>query len=186
MENPYGQIFTKTVAGFSRGTGIASRLSDTIMDPLPTRPTAQPPTQPRWPVRLVSLLLLLQMGAIIGAFSYYIKRASLGIDLNDPSLVFENIEDIPQPLLDALMFGITFLPIVLVLVLASVGFLFLRRSSWMIAMILEGFTLFLCLSFYFNTDMRLIHPIMAYSVFIVLYLNSAGVRSVFRALNQPR
>ena len=153
------------------------------MDPSPVRPTPSPAQQP-WPVRLASLLLLIQMGAIVGAFGYYMRRANLGFNLIEQDLAFESIDAIPQPLVDALTFGLTFLPIALGLVFIAIGFLFLRRSSWIIAMVLEGFTLFLCLSFYFNTDMRLVYPIMAYSIFIVLYLNSAGVRSIFRALDQ--
>ncbi len=155
------------------------------MDPSPVRPTTPPPALPRWPVRLASLLLLIQISAIVGAFNYYMQRANLGFNLTEQGLAFESIDAIPQPLVDALTFGLTFLPVALGLMFITIGFLFLRRSSWIIAMVLEGFTLFLCLSFYFNTDMRLVYPIMAYSIFIVLYLNSAVVRSIFRALDQP-
>lgn len=155
-----------------------SSLSSTM------RPPNQPPDQPLWPVRLISLLLLLQAASMVAGFIYYMNKANIAFDLTEESLVFESLEVVPQQLLDALSFGITFLPLVFLALLAALGFLFLHGTSWMMAMILQGFTLFLCLSFYFSTELRLIYPLMAYSTFMVLYLNSSGVRSIFRARNQ--
>ncbi|MEZ4712978.1 MAG: hypothetical protein R3A44_37660 [Caldilineaceae bacterium] len=154
-----------------------------------TKPAVQPPVAPvetlrRWPVRFTSVLLLLQAVGIIYLVGYYFSHI-------DPTrhmppleeLVGYTFEMLPTLVQDSLIIGILFTPLVLLTVASAIGFIFLWRGGWVLTMLCQGVILFLSLAIFFNRPaviMWPIHILMAYSVFLVLYLNSSGVQLVFQ------
>jgi len=65
--------------------------------------------------------------------------------------------------------------------LAAIGFFWLNQSGWLLAMFVQGACLFVALVIYFVGLWPVLAQLtMLYSIFMVLYLNSYFVRSVFR------
>lgn len=66
-------------------------------------------------------------------------------------------------------------------VLAAVGFALTLGFGWILGMAVQGFVLFYCLERYFwGPRPAFIYPVMFFSVLLVLYMNSSGVRGMFR------
>ena len=66
-------------------------------------------------------------------------------------------------------------------VLAAIGFFFLRHAGWLLAMMTQGLALVISLFIYFFQSQTLLAQItMAYSIFMVIYLNLFVIRSAFR------
>ncbi|GEM_PF-2273668 len=64
--------------------------------------------------------------------------------------------------------------------LSAIGFFFRLRGAWLIALLLQGVILYLCLSLYFSNELiPLVYPIMLYGIFMVLFLNAGAVRKAF-------
>jgi hypothetical protein len=65
---------------------------------------------------------------------------------------------------------------------AVIGVLFKRESGWLLAMLLQGLILLYCLVLYFTRDPEpfWVYVPMGYSLVMVLYLNSFGVRAAFK------
>ena len=79
-----------------------------------------------------------------------------------------------------------FVPVAVFMIFAGIGFFFLWRVAWLIAMITQGASLFGCLSIYFTFASELseagyIYLIMLYCMILVLYLNTNDVRITFQA-----
>jgi hypothetical protein len=79
------------------------------------------------------------------------------------------------------MFVIYFLPPAVLLLLAGLSFVLLRRRGWLLASVAQGVTLLACLFFYPDPRPGFTYPIIAYCILMVLYLNSQGVRAVFQS-----
>jgi hypothetical protein len=63
----------------------------------------------------------------------------------------------------------------------------MRRNAWMNAMLLQGLSLSLALVRYFSGAKTLgMYILMAYAVFMVLYLNHYEVRMAFRLASIPQ
>ncbi len=56
----------------------------------------------------------------------------------------------------------------------------MRRRGWLLAAIAQGFILAVSLWLYTLFQPGYVYPIMAYSILMILYLNSHDVRVVFR------
>lgn len=119
-----------------------------------------------WPVKALTLLLIVQgLGLIlIGLFSI------------DHTAGFWEI-------LDDYSFYATLPPLGLVALVAAAGFVRLREGAWVMAMLVQGLSLFVALIFYFRYRPQnlLIYGMMVYALIMVLYLNYAEVPAIFRA-----
>jgi hypothetical protein len=140
-------------------------------------PSLHPTPQPNlWPVRAISLLLVIQALGLLGISAWLI----IGVDWESEfAFVFLSLTA-----LDTLSFSTMFALIAVVGLFTSVAFFLRRHSAWLVAMTLQGVILSFCLWIYFLTTSHLraslfIYFIMLYSVLLVLYLNTTDVRRAF-------
>lgn len=157
--------------------------------------TPQTKRESVWIIRLLGLFLLFaQAGGLIFGGAYYFKKKG---DTSQTQNKTENKNETSQPIgIDDLLKGgaeikkiatqdagrykSVFNPIGILLGLSAIAFFFRFRSGWLIALLLEGVVLYVCLSLYFgNQFIPLIYPIMLYGIFMVLFLNSGAVRKAF-------
>jgi hypothetical protein len=132
--------------------------------------------------RLLGVLLILQVVVLVGIGVYLI----LGVDWDRLSaLANEQAQTLPKPLEQrleqAILFVIFFISPAVLLLLAGLGFVLLRRRGWLLASVAQGLTLLACLFFYPDPRPWFTYPIIAYCILMVLYLNSQGVRTVFHS-----
>jgi hypothetical protein len=132
--------------------------------------------------RVLGVLLILQVVALVGIGVYLFST----IDW-DRLLAFidDQVQTLPGPLENqleqAILFVIFFLPPAVLLLLAGLSFVFLRRRGWLLASVAQGVVLLACLFFYPDPRPGYTYPIIAYCILMVLYLNSQGVRAVFHS-----
>jgi hypothetical protein len=132
--------------------------------------------------RLLGVLLILQVVALVG----------IGVHLFlsvDWDRIFahanEQTQTLPKPLEqrleEAILFIIFFVPPAVMLLLAGLGFVLLRRRGWLLASVAQSVVLLACLFFYPDPRPGFAYPIIAYCILMVLYLNSRDVRAVFHS-----
>jgi len=64
--------------------------------------------------------------------------------------------------------------------ISAIGFFFRFRGARLLALLLQGLILYVCLSLYFSNELiPLVYPIMLYGIFMVLFLNSGAVQKAF-------
>jgi hypothetical protein len=136
-------------------------------------------------VRVAGALLILQGVSLMGIGIYFISR----IDW-DRALVFTNEQgqihlqtiDGPwlKPLEQAALFAIFFLPPAVLLLLAGLSFLVVRRWGWLLATTAQSLILLVCLFAYPDPRPGFAYPFIAYCILMVLYLNSRSVRATFQ------
>jgi hypothetical protein len=73
-----------------------------------------------------------------------------------------------------------FIPSAVLTLLSALSFLFLQNRGWLLAAIGQGLSLAVCLWLYSLFQPGYVYPIMAYSILMILYLNSQNVRMAFR------
>jgi hypothetical protein len=135
-----------------------------------TRKTIPKPRRP-WAMTAVALLLLLEGFGLIGASIYDYPFDLLG-----------EIQDVH----DVSAFLLLFLPSAvyglmgLVALLGCLDTLRMTPNSWTTAMLIQGINLFSALLQYFGTRPGYIYLIMAYSVFMVIYLHYSGLPGQYR------
>jgi hypothetical protein len=133
--------------------------------------------------RLLGVLLLLQVVAMVGLgvwlFSRFDWNRALNITSGQGKINVQTIEG-PwlEPLVHALLFAIYFLAPAVLLLLAGLGFVLLRRRGWMLASVAQALTMLACLFFYGASRPWFAYPIIAYSILMILLLNSRSVRAV--------
>ena len=132
--------------------------------------------------RALGVLLILQVVALVG-FGVHLF---ISIDWDRIlALANEQAQTLPKPLEqrleEAILFVIFFLPPTVLLLLAGLGFVLLRRRGWLLASVAQGTILLACLFFYPEPRPGFTYPIIAYCILMVLYLNSQGVRTVFHS-----
>lgn len=157
-----------------------------------------------WIIRLLGLFLLVvqTVGLIVGG-AYYLRKKeeerksntsqsqntnSQTQNKNDNSKS-DDIDDVLKNDLEVARVGAEneisrykglFNPIGVLIALSAILFFFRFRGGWLLALLIEGVVLYVCLSLYFgNQFIPLIYPIMLYGIFMVLFLNSGAVRKVF-------
>jgi len=81
----------------------------------------------------------------------------------------------------AIHFVIFFLPPAVLLLVAGLSLILLRRRGWLLASIAQGVILLVCLFSYPDPRPGFAYPIIAYCILMVLYLNSRDVRAVFHS-----
>lgn len=131
--------------------------------------------------RVLGVLLLLQSVALVGIVS----RLFTGIDWDRViSLAGGRGQTLPkhleQQLEQAVVFAVLFLGPTILLLLAGLGFVLLRRRGWLLASVAQAVILLACLFSYSDPRPWFAYPLIAYCILMVLYLNSQGVRTVFR------
>ncbi len=83
-----------------------------------------------------------------------------------------------KPLERAIVFVVYFSPPAILLLLAGLGFVLLRRRGWMLASVAQALIMLACLFFYGESRPGFAYFFIAYSILMILYLNSQGVRAV--------
>jgi hypothetical protein len=77
----------------------------------------------------------------------------------------------------AILYFIYFLPPAILLLLAGLGFVLLRRRGWMLASVAQALIMLACLFFYGDSRPWFAYPLIACSIFMILLLNSRSVRA---------
>ena len=127
-----------------------------------------------WPVRVASLLLLLEAAGLVAVHVINLSR----LDWNSLlAATGDAVPHLPEANLLALAVSLLFLPSVFLAVLAAVGLFFIWRTGWLLAMLTQGLTLAICLSLYFQEKPGVIYPIMLFCILMVLNLNSFEIRA---------
>ena len=133
--------------------------------------------------RLLGVLLLLQVVAMVGISVWLFSTIDWDrvVHLtNEQGQV--HAKTIDGPLLkrfeQAILFVVYFLAPAILLLLAGLGFVLLRRRGWMLASVAQALIMLACLFFYGDSRPWFAYPLIAYCILMILYLNSQGVRAV--------
>jgi len=133
--------------------------------------------------RLLGVLLLLQVVAIVGIGVWLF--ASIDWDTivnlsNKPGEIRLQTTDkaVAKDLERAILFTVYFIAPVVLLLLAGLGFVLLRRRGWMLASVAQALIMLACLFFYGDSRPWFAYPIIAYCILMILLLNSRSVRAV--------
>jgi hypothetical protein len=133
--------------------------------------------------RLLGVLLLLQVVGMVGLGAWLFTRFDWdrALKITTGSGQF-NVQSVDGPWLvpleRALVFTVYFLGPVILLLLAGLGFVLLRRRGWMLASVAQALTMLACLFFYGASRPWFVYPIIAYCILMILLLNSRSVRAV--------
>jgi hypothetical protein len=129
--------------------------------------------------RILGVLLILQVVAMVGFGVWLFSTIDWDRIL---TLANEQAQNLPKPLErqleQAILYVIYFLPPAILLLLAGLGFVLLRRRGWMLASVAQAIIMLVCLFFYTDPRPWFAYPIIAYCILMILYLNSQGVRAV--------
>jgi hypothetical protein len=123
------------------------------------------------PVTILGLLLVLQGIAMAFLAIYHLTLIDISI-LIAPLNIFE---EFPYNLK-----GLAFLGLSLLGLVAGIGFLRMWTIAWMLAISFQGFSLALSFIIYFDNKPIYVYPVMAYCIFMVIYLHYSEVMSAFR------
>jgi hypothetical protein len=125
------------------------------------------------------VLLILQFLAMVGLGVWLSTRVNW-----DRALVLTsgqgqfNVRSVEGPWLKALeqsiLFDIYFLAPMILLLLAGLGFVLLRRRGWMLASVAQSLIMLACLFYYGDSRPWFAYPLIAYSILMILLLNSRG------------
>jgi hypothetical protein len=132
------------------------------------------------------VLLILQFLAMVGIgiwlFSRFDWDRALRITSGSGKINVQTVEG-PwlEPLVQALLFAVYFLGPGILLLLAGLGFVLLRRRGWMLASVAQALIMLSCLFFYGDSRPWFAYPLIAYSILMILLLNSRSVRAAVRS-----
>ncbi len=129
------------------------------------------------------MLLLLQVVAMVGIGVWLFDSVDWDRVLtlaNEQGRVRAQTIDGPwlKPLERAMVFAVYFSPPAILLLLAGLGLVLLRRRGWMLASVAQALIMLACLFFYGESRPGFAYFFIAYSILMILYLNSQGVRAV--------
>ena len=144
----------------------------------------------RGPVWVAGALLILQGVGLMGIGVYFFGRIDWDRALvvtNRQGLLHVQTIDGPflKPLEQAALFAIYFLPPAVLLLLAGLSFLVVRRRGWLLANTAQSLILLACLFAYSDPRPGFAYPFIAYCILMVLYLNSRSVRAAFHSKEEP-
>ena len=133
--------------------------------------------------RLLGVLLILQVAVMVGiaVWLFYTVDWSMVVNLsNEPGQVKLDTDDrdTAKKLVRAIVYAVYFLAPSILLFLAGLGFVLLRRRGWMLASVAQALTMLACLFFYGASRPWFAYPIIAYCILMILLLNSRSVRAV--------
>src|SRR3712207_2809808 len=134
------------------------------------------------PVRVIGALLLLQLVGLVSLGVYLLSSIDWDRLL---TLIESQGQTLPGPLEkqleQAILFVVYFLPSAVLLLVAGLSFMLLRRRGWLLASVAQSVLLLACLFAYPEPRPGFAYPIIAYCILMVLYLNSRDVRAVFHS-----
>lgn len=140
-------------------------------------------------VRVVGALLILQGIGLMGLGVYFFGRVDWDRALVTSGQGQIHVQTIDEPLLrlleQAALFAIFFLPSAVLLLLAGLSFLVVRRRGWLLATTAQSLILLVCLFAYPDPRPGFTYPFIAYCILMVLYLNSRSVRAAFHSKEKP-
>ncbi len=140
-------------------------------------------------VRVVGALLILQGVGLMGLGVYFFGRIDWDRALVTNGQGQIHVQTIDESLLklleQAALFAIFFLPSAVLLLLAGLSFLVVRRRGWLLATTAQSLILLVCLFAYPDPRPGFTYPFIAYCILMVLYLNSRGVRAAFHSKQKP-
>ena len=133
--------------------------------------------------RLLGVLLILQVAVMVGiaVWLFYAVDWGMVVNLsNEPGQVKLDTDDrdTAKKLTRAIVYAVYFLAPSILLFLAGLGFVLLRRRGWMLASVAQALTMLACLFFYGASRPWFAYPIIAYCILMILLLNSRSVRAV--------
>jgi MFS family permease len=131
---------------------------------------------------LLGVLLILQVVGMVGIgiwlFSTIDWDRILTFADGQTHLEGDLPKSLERQLEQAILYAIYFLAPAILLLLAGLGFVLLRRRGWMLASVAQAICLLVCLFSYTDPRPWFAYPIIAYCILMILYLNSQGVRVV--------
>ncbi|MDQ2672240.1 MAG: hypothetical protein M3Y38_05395 [Actinomycetota bacterium] len=136
--------------------------------------------------RLLGALLILQFLAMVGLGVWLTSRVNWdrALDVTSGQGQF-NVQSVEGPWLKALersiVFDVYFLVPMILLLLSGLGFVLLRRRGWMLASIAQSLIMLACLFYYGDSRPWFAYPLIAYSILMILLLNSRSVRAAVRS-----
>jgi hypothetical protein len=136
----------------------------------------------RGPAWVAGALLILQGASLMGIGLYFFGRIDWDRALvvtNGQGQIHVQTVDGPwlKPLEQAALFAIYYSPPAVLLLLAGLSFLIVRRRGWLLAITAQSLILLACLFGYPDPRPGFVYPIIASCILLVLYLNSRGVRT---------
>ncbi|GEM_PF-1371964 len=142
-----------------------------------------------WQIRAVGLLLLLQALGLVGAavftsaqIDWLAETAPLSMEMPQDQI----LTLLSSRAMDTLVVSGFYLFGAALAGAAGIGFFFLWRLGWLLAIFTQGMVLLVSLLFYFRWKPPVVYPVLLYSIILVLYLNSFGVQAVFHDRAQRR
>lgn len=140
-------------------------------------------------VRVVGALLILQGVGLMGLGVYFFGRVDWDRALVSSGQGQIHVQTIDEPSLklleQAALFAIFFLPSAILLLLAGLSFVVVRRRGWLLATTAQSLILLACLFAYSDPRPGFAYPFIAYCILMVLYLNSRNVRAAFHSKEKP-
>jgi hypothetical protein len=129
------------------------------------------------------MLLLLQVIAMValGAWLFSSIDWSTIVNLsNEPGQIRLHSDDkeTVRHFERAIVYTVYFLGPVVLLLMAGLGFVVLRRRGWMLASVAQALIMLACLFYYGVSRPWFAYPIIVYCILMILLLNSRGVRAV--------
>ena len=133
--------------------------------------------------RLLGVLLILQVLAKVVLGSWLGGRVkwerAVGLASGQGQVIVRAVEGPWVTALEqSIIFDVYFLAPMLLLLLAGLGFVLLRRRGWMLASVAQSLIMLACLFYYGDSRPWFAYPIIAYSILMILLLNSRSVRAV--------
>jgi len=77
--------------------------------------------------------------------------------------------------------GVIFIPLSLLGFTAAIGMFYLRRGAWLIALLVQGLSLFMALIIYLEDRSPYSYVVMGTSTFLVIYLHYSDIQLLFRS-----
>jgi hypothetical protein len=125
-----------------------------------------------WPVRLLTLLLFFQAIGLFALSIYNFDQAVL-----DESPDFLQIIIISFTDLNRMM---AFATLTLLTLVAAFGFLWLARTGWLTAILVQGLILLTAITIYLRGGPPYTFGLMSYAIFMVIYLHHPDVLQAFQ------
>jgi hypothetical protein len=124
-----------------------------------------------WPVRILTILLFVQALGLIGLSIYSFNPEILQHE-DEFGAFLTFITEIPR----TLAFG----SLGLLAIVAGFGFLWLWRTGWPTAMLVQGLALLVAIGLYLRSHPPFIFGVMAYCILMVIYLHHPDVQKAFQ------
>lgn len=124
-----------------------------------------------WPVRILTLLLLIQALGLFG-LSVYSYNPEILENQDEVRAILTFLTEIPRT--------IAFGSLGLLAIAAALGFLWLWRTGWPTAMLVQGLGLLVSIGLYLRSRPPYIYAVMAYCILMVFYLHHPDVQKAFQ------